>query len=303
MHVRDSTPSASRSVAVLILTLDDAAIVDVVTSVLAQEGAAALHEVLIVGRDSAGRLARAGLLASTQRPPVRFVDTVVPVSEARARNLALRSTDAEWLLFLDSDCFVQPGWLRAHVAAQAAGASLVGGSVLPQGDSYWGLVYNLAMFYGSLPSLPAGTRPSLPTLNLGLSRAVAACVGAFDEDLPRATDLDWTLRAARAGYVLNFEPRAAVLHRHRRQALAAVWRDCAGSGRYSRRVRLSHAAWLGTPRLLSWRLLPRLLSPLLAAFVTLRVLTRWPGTFTGRWHALPGFVIAKLAWGWGAGMR
>lgn len=288
--------------AVLVPTLDDVAIVEVVACVLAQDGADRLHEVLVVGRDSAERLARSGLLA-TRQPPVRFVDTVVAVSEARARNLALHATRADWLLFVDSDCFVQPGWLRAQLAARAAGARVVGGSVLPEGASYWALVYNLAMFYGSLPSLPPGTRPALPTLNLGFERAVFERVGTFDEELPRATDLDWTVRARRAGYTLHFEPRAAVSHRHRRHTLAAVWRDCAGSGRYARTIRLRHGAWLGTPRFLRWPWLVRLLAPALAALVTARVLLLWRGTFAGRWHALPGFVLTKLAWGWGAGAR
>jgi GT2 family glycosyltransferase len=300
LHDTHSTTTEPDRIAVLVPTLDDEAIVEVVASVLAQDGADRLHEVLIVGRDAARRLERSGLLAPRAGPAVRFVDTVVPVSEARARNLALRATRAGWLVFLDSDCFAQPGWLRAHRAAWTRGAQIVGGSVLPQGDSYWALVYNLSMFYGSLPSLPAGPRPALPTLNLSCARAVFDTVGAFDEALPRATDLDWTLRARQAGYTLYFEPGAAVHHRHRRRTLPAVWRDCAGSGRYARSVRLRRAAG---PRFLRWPLLVRLSAPLLAAIVVVRVLLRWRGTFTGRWHTLPGFALTKLAWGWGAGRR
>ena len=46
-----------------------------------------------------------------------------------------------------------------------------------------------------------------------------------------------------------------------------------------------------------------LAAPLLALGATARALLRWPGTFRSRWHALPGFVLTKLAWAWGAGGR
>jgi hypothetical protein len=264
----------------------------VVAGVLAQDGIEGVEEVLVVGRDEPGRLRPGGR--------VRLIDTVRPVSEPVARNLGLAATRADLVLFLDSDCLPQPGWLREHLAAHAAGHRLVSGSVLAEGEGYWPLVYNLSLFYAFLESAPGGPRPSLPTLNLSLTRGVAEAVGPFDESLTRATDLDWTLRARRAGLGLRFWPAAAVLHRHPRRTLAAVWRDCAGSGFHSRRIRLRHAELLGTPWWLRSRLAVRALSPWLALWVTTAVAARWPATFRGRWHTLPAFLLTKLAWGWGA---
>lgn len=92
-------------------------------------------------------------------------------------------------------------------------------------------------------------------------------------------------------------------HRHARRTTRAVWRDCAGSGFHARRVRLRHPDLLAAPRLLHAPAALRALAPLLATHVTLSAAARWPATFRGRWSALPGFWLTKLAWAWGAGGR
>lgn len=282
-------------VAVLVPSLNSPLLGQVVEAVLAQSGRERLAEVLVVGRDEAGLL--------PARPLVRFLDTGRPVSEPVARNLALRHSQAERLVFLDSDCLPEPGWLEAHLAAFEQGPRLVSGSVRTGPEPYWALVYNLALFYAFLDGAPAGARQALPTLNLSFPRALAEAIGPFDESLPRATDLEWTLRAAEAGVALHFEPAAAVRHLHARHGLRQVWRDCAGSGQHSRRIRLRYAALLRTPSWLRWRLVVGLLAPALAVAVTARIAFGWPATFRGRWHALPGVLLTRLAWGWGASRR
>ncbi len=282
-------------VAVLVPSLNSPLIARVVEAVLAQSGRERLAEVLVVGRDEAGLL--------PPRPLVRFFDTGRPVSEPVARNLALRHSRAERLVFLDSDCLPEPGWLAAHLAAFEQGQRLVSGSVRTGPEPYWALVYNLALFYAFLDVAPAGARQALPTLNLSFPRALAEAIGPFDESLPRATDLEWTLRAAEAGLALRFEPGAAVRHLHARHGLRQVWRDCAGSGQHSRQIRLRYAALLRTPSWLRWRLVVGLLAPALAVAVTARIAFGWPATFRGRWHALPGVLLTRLAWCWGASRR
>jgi len=284
-------------VAVLVPSLNSPLLDRVVEAVLAQSGRERLAEVLVVGRDEAGLL--------PPGPLVRFLDTGRPVSEPVARNLALRHSQAERLVFLDSDCLPEPGWLAAHLAAFEQGPRLVSGSVRTGSESepYWALVYNLALFYAFLDVAPPGARQALPTLNLSFPRALAEAIGPFDESLPRATDLEWTLRAAEAGVALHFEPAAAVRHLHARHRLRQVWRDCAGSGQHSRRIRLRYGALLRTPAWLRWRLAVGLLAPALAVAVTARIAFGWPATFRGRWQALPGVLLTRLAWGWGASRR
>lgn len=287
-------------VAVVVPSLNSPLIAEVAAAVAAQDGVACVSELRVVGRDEA-RLLRARELPGGGR--VRLIDTRVPVSEPAARNLGLEGLDCDLVIFLDSDCLPQPGWLQAHVAAHAGAPRLVCGGVRATGESYWSLVYNLSLFYAFLDVAPAGARPALPTLNLSFPRALAERVGRFDERLARATDVDWTLRARRAGIALHFDPAPVVEHRHARHALRAVWSDCAGSGFHARRVRLRHADVIAAPRLLRHPPLVRALAPLMATWVTVAVLARWRATFRRRWHSLPGFWVTKLAWAWGAGGR
>ncbi len=176
-------------VSVVIPSLNAPLIDVVVAAVERQDESERLREVLVVGRDEP-RLLRERALPGGGR--VRLLDTRVPASEPRARNLGLAAVESGLLIFLDSDCVPQPGWLRAHVAAHERLArdgveALVCGGVRPDAPSYWALVYNLALFWGFLDTAAAGPRPALPTLNLSFARALARRVGAFDEYLPRAT--------------------------------------------------------------------------------------------------------------------
>lgn len=291
----------SAGVSVVIPSLNSPLIDAVAAAVEAQDGVEAVREVLVVGRDEP-RLLRERRLPGGGC--VRLLDTRVPVSEPVARNLGLGAATGALVIFLDSDCLPRPGWLRAHLAAHDDGAPrLVCGGVRADGASYWARVYNLSLFHAFLDTAPAGPRPALPTLNLSFPRAIAGAVGPFDETLPRATDVDWTLRARRAGIELRFDPTPVVEHRHARHALGAVWRDCAGSGFHSRRIRLRHAGLVAAPRLLRFPPAVRALAPLAATWVTLSLAARRPRTFRGGWSALPGFWLTKLAWAWGAGGR
>lgn len=287
------------SVTVLIPSLDSPLIDVVVAAVASQEAIEQVREVLVIGRDAPGLLREIALPGGGR---VRLLDTGAPVSEPVARNRGLREVDGGLVIFLDSDCVPRPGWLRAHLAAHAQRPGrIVGGAVDVSRDRGWALAYNLSLFWAFLDSSAPGPRPALPTLNLSFARALAERVGAFDEMLPRATDVDWTLRARRLGAPLHFDPAPVVEHRHARHDLAAVWRDCAGSGFHARRIRLRSGGLLAAPALLRAPLLVRALSPLIATWASARVAFLAPLAFRGRWGALPRFWLTKLAWAWGAG--
>lgn len=204
------------SVAVLVPSLNSPLIDVVLDAVEAQDGIERVREVLVIGRDEPGLLRERHMPGGGR---VRLLDTQRPVSEPVARNLGLRAVRDELIVFLDSDCVPRPGWLRAHLAAHERlwrdGVNgLVSGSVAAVAESYWALVYNLSLFHAFLDVDRAGPRAALPTLNLSFRRESAGLVGPFDESLLRATDLDWTLRARRAGLALRFDPAPVVEHRH-----------------------------------------------------------------------------------------
>lgn len=281
--------------AIVIPSLNSPILDQVLTAVAAQDRIEQVDEVVVVGRDEPG------LLGSWSK--ARLIDTGQPVNPATARNIGTRETAAPLVLYLDSDCIPQAGWLQSHLDAHAAGHAVVGGSVLPDGQNYWSLSYNLGMFHAYLPTAEAGPRPMLPTLNLSVERRVIEEVGLLDERLPRSQDIEWTLRMAEAGFQPWFWPAAAVRHQHNRTTAGSVWTDSARSGRYARQVRLRHRDHLDTPGVLGHPALVRFLGPAIAAGTTARILWQQPA-IAGRFTAtIPAIYYMKLAWCWGAGER
>ncbi len=280
-------------VSVVIPSLNSPVIDQVLAGVLAQDEAEFIDEILVVGQDAPG------LMAGYER--ARLIDPGHRLNPPAARNLGIRESAAPLVIFLDADCIPQPGWLRAHHAAHAAGHAVVGGGVLPDGENFWSKAYNLGMFHEYLTTHSDGPRDILPTLNLSVERRAIEAAGPFDESLPRAQDLEWTARLRAGGFPLRFCAAAAIRHRHNRTTARAVWADCAASGRYSRLVRLRHPEVLDAPGMLRRPGLVRLLSPAVAAWATARAIARQPALLRRFPAHLPAIYLTKLAWAWGAG--
>lgn len=277
---------------IIIPSLNSPLIDRVISAVTGQDGFSETDEIIVIGKDDAR------LLPYGQQ--VQMVDTAQPVDASTARNMGIERARGELLIFLDSDCLPQPGWFQAHLEAHNQGHDVVGGSVLPDGDGYWHLTYNLTMFHDVFSTAPEGRRPFLPTLNLSVSLAVVDEIGGLDSSLPYSHDVDWTTRMREAGFFPYFWPAAAVRHQHKRQTMSQVWHDCAINGQYARQVRLKHQETLQTPFFLRNRLATLALSPLIAAGVTGRIYARrWP-TMRSFVANMPAIYLTKLAWCWGA---
>lgn len=281
------------SVSIIIPSLNSPIIDQVIASVLSQAGQEMVCEIWVIGRDEAG------LLAQIQSDKVRFVDTGQPILSAKARNQGISLASGELLLFLDSDCLAEAGWLMAHLAAHEAGHRVVSGSVLPWGQNYWHLVYNLTLFHEFLSLNSAGIRDFLATLNLSLDRTVIDEIGGMLE-VNRGGDVEWTTRMRRAGIQPYFIPNAPVRHLHNRTNWQRTWLDCAKSGHHMRQIRLHHAGFLQAPFLLRFPLLLLLFSPIIAAWATTRILYKRPYLFTKFGRSIPGIYLTKIAWCWGA---
>jgi GT2 family glycosyltransferase len=280
------------STAVIIPSLNSPIIDRIVAALRAQEDVVKAVEIIVVGIDDAK------LVPAVDG--VIFIDTGKPALASVARNRGVAATDAELLIFLDSDCLPTPDWLAEHVAAHQAGHPVVSGSVLPEGKNYWQLTYNLSLFHELLQPNAAGPRDFLATMNLSVERGVIDRVGLLDEQINRVEDVDWTTRMRRAGIVPFFWPPAAVWHEHNRTTLARVWEDCALSGYYMRTLRLEHSDLLLAPAILRYPRLVLALSPLIALAVTGRILWKRPFIVSRFWRTIPALYLTKIAWCWGA---
>ena len=149
---------------------------------------------------------------------------------SRARNVAWRETNEDWLVFVDDDCVVQPGWaaaLEEEIAAHPD-AEMVTGHVGARG----GLVgedLHVTVFPVEQPGWRSGrwTRPG--ALGFGVCFAVQRRavdrLGGWDErlgpgvpDFPAGDDMDFNYRLLRTGGGAWVTPRARAEHDQWRRA-------------------------------------------------------------------------------------
>jgi GT2 family glycosyltransferase len=170
---------------------------------------------------------------------VVVVDAAGERSPAHARNAGAARAGGEWILFLDADCFPEPGLIDAYFAApvdQRVGA--LAGEVVPAaGASTVAERYATARnFLGQQAHLAHPYLPRAVAANLLVRRAAFEQLGGFAEGVRAGEDTDFSWRLQEAGWLL--EPRSArVEHRYRTTVseLRRQWRGYA-AGR----------AWLAT---------------------------------------------------------
>lgn len=281
----------NRQVSVIIPNLNSPLIHYTLDSLRSQSSASRISEILVIGLDAEGLI--------EPRAPVRFIDTGRPVTAPVARNIGIKQACGGYLAFIDADCIADEYWLERLLEKQQAGCSIVGGSVAFPSRPYWQLCYNLTMFHEFLVTAPAGSRANMGTLNLCVAREVVERVGLMDEQLDRAQDTDWTLRMRRHGYRLEFTPDAIVTHLPNVNSLSHILATWHRSGMYNAWVRRQYSDLIARPPLDSHPGLQRVLSPLIAFAVTVRIFARNIGLLRYA-HTFPVLFATKVAWCWGA---
>lgn len=263
-----------------------------INSVLAQK-TELKYEIIVVGMDKWGLIEKFS--------EVQFIETPSPVGAAEARNIGIQAAQGDWLIFIDSDCVAQRGWLTSFIKDFEEGWLVIGGGVKTPIKPYWRLVYNLSMFHKQLESQKREQPPFLPTLNLAVHRSVIDHVGMLDEDLLRGQDVDWTARMNLAGYNLLFEPVAVVEHLPARYDLRTLRDYFFKSGYYMIRVRMRYPEIYQMPKILTRPWVWKVFAPIIAGWTTLRIILR---TYEVRKHyqTIPHIYLLKVSWCMGASL-
>ena len=157
-----------------------------------------------------------GIAPAPEEFPVSVV-RCTGIGPAGARNEGAGHATGELLAFTDDDCRVDPGWLRALVAAieshprRASGGYTV--NALP--DNRWStasqrIVDIVYAYYNSNPSRAA----FLATNNMAVPAEAFHDVGGFDSSFRTAEDRDFCRRWLARGLELTYAPGALVSHAH-----------------------------------------------------------------------------------------
>ncbi len=139
---------------------------------------------------------------------------------AAARNLGIRSSQAEIIAFTDADCVADPGWLAALVKPfinpDVAG---VGGNILPYQHSSPTFAEIFSAEHAPLVNFMSGAAEFLPhlyTANAAYLRSAVGRVGGFNARLYTGEDVDLSWRVQLESKArMVYAPEAIVYHHHR----------------------------------------------------------------------------------------
>jgi GT2 family glycosyltransferase len=140
---------------------------------------------------------------------IRVIDASARPGPAAARNAGVEAALGQFVAFCDADDVVQPGWLKAYVAA-LADADVVAGyfDLHSLNDAIEGELGPAST--SQLGFLPAGL-----AANLAVRREAFTDVGGFDEGLFVGEDIDLCWRMQLAGYRFALTGSAVVARRER----------------------------------------------------------------------------------------
>lgn len=152
------------------------------------------------------------------------------------RNYGARRARGAMIVYVDDDAWPPRDWLAPMLAPfrePAVGA--VGGRVLsadgsPQIEAMAVSRFGRQRALASSAACPDGYYPTLAGGNFAVRRTALLAVGGFDENYRyHYEDTDFQLRLHDAGFVLRYEPRAAIYHEqavgpHRRSRYDRDWK-------------------------------------------------------------------------------
>jgi len=175
----------------------------------------------------------------------RVYRTVKNSGPAAARNLGIKESCGEFILFIDSDCYPSSNWIEKMIEEfrKNKNAHVVMGKVEIEksnlfGDSISALGYPAGGSIGFEKIWPVsseGFTSSFSTCNCGFRREIFDKYGLFDEDFPNAGGEDTLLaiKIFKGGSKIKYCPEVRVIHKARSSLASFVrWQISRGESIY-----------------------------------------------------------------------
>ncbi len=157
--------------------------------------------------------------------PVRLIRMEKNRQAPFCRNTGAEAAEGEILAFVDSDCLVDPQWLKELLPTfKDASIGAVGGRVDAHYrrsglDRYEAVNSSLIMGRRAMVSQRKENVFYVPSCNLLVQKKVFQHVGGFREELVVGEDVDLCWRIQDFGFRIAFQPVGSVLHKHRNRLI------------------------------------------------------------------------------------
>lgn len=126
------------------------------------------------------------------------------------RNIGLKKTKGEIIVFIDADCIPTHNWLIELVKPiRNDGEYIVSGFIKPThvSSSLWECNKYKRNEYKEYLS-------DAPTMNLAFSKKIIRNIGLFDEQFKYSSDTDFCWRAIKSGYKIRYNKKAIIYHNY-----------------------------------------------------------------------------------------
>jgi len=151
-------------------------------------------------------------------PEIIFIHLEIKTDPGTARNIGVKKSSGDLLLFIDSDCEADPNWIKHMVELhRSTHHAAIGGAVINGNDPTIEVAWAgyMAEFREFLPEIEKKYCRHIPTCNISYKTEIFKELGGFHPEFYPQEDLEFNYRLSQKNQSILFSPDILVRHHHR----------------------------------------------------------------------------------------